>query len=466
MPLYIPSAGTRGNSARVSRETLLCVEVGSRAVDFFHGVARHLEPDIEVWFYSTKVKVRSKLSRMGYTRASLQNDHENFAPVPANVIAEILNDKIIASSPDRKHLLDRLRCHYDRLGSLLDSQRISAVFLWNGSGLAASVAVHIARAHGVRTIFGENGYFPGTMQLDPEGVNYAASITRTIGQEYLGTVADPARLNHLNEVIEGFRHGRSRGASPPRERVRASWWAYLVDTMIGFSWQRIAAGRGGTKGIHNTLSDLPDRFVFIPFQVRLDSQVLMYSPLVGNDMRKFLTVCREAVRAAAPDYKVVVKPHPACRENYSELMREYGDVIWLNDCSTREILEHASLVVTINSTVGLEALMLHKPVITLGLNFYNVERVVRHVESLDDLPRAIAAALREPVDLERTDRLLYYLYYHYFTHASRKDHSEASYRAAADKLRSLMDQSIHSPSPTGLGEYVRPRQPLPLPIGS
>ncbi|MEN8180178.1 MAG: hypothetical protein ABFS39_16380, partial [Pseudomonadota bacterium] len=202
-----------------------------------------------------------------------------------------------------------------------------------------------------------------------------------------------------------------------------------------FKWKRTL-----NRNIPSDPGALPEKYIFIPFQVVKDSQLLLYSPLVGNDMELFLSECHAAVKTAAGDYTIVVKLHPADVNNidYSGLMEQYPDVIFLKDYSSNRLIQSASLIITINSTVGVEALIHEKPVITLGDNFYNVHEVVHHVTSLSDLPQAIRAALSNPPDKEKIRRLLYYLYYCYFTHGSWKNYSEKSIQAVAGKISQLL----------------------------
>jgi capsular polysaccharide export protein len=157
-------------------------------------------------------------------------------------------------------------------------------------------------------------------------------------------------------------------------------------------------------------------------------------------MELFLASCRGAASAVAEDYAIVVKLHPVdvnCVD-YSDLMQRYPDVIFLRDYPANTLIKNASLVITINSTVGVEALIHCKPVITLGQNFYNVPDVVYHVENLSDLPRAIASSLSSPPEKDKIRRLLYYLYHQYFAHGSWKDYSPKSIKAVAGKMSSLL----------------------------
>jgi hypothetical protein len=85
------------------------------------------------------------------------------------------------------------------------------------------------------------------------------------------------------------------------------------------------------------------------------------------------------------------------------------------DIKSSEFIDRAHLVVTLGGSMGFEAAVARKPVVTLGNCLYNAlpETVVRHVRSLIDLPGEIARAIAsyEPDD----EALLDYVagIYHY-----------------------------------------------------
>jgi len=416
------------------------IDLGSRLVQYFAEVARQMEPNIQSYFYCTKPKAYSIAKRSGFPTFPNKGDVVDTGMVPSDIESEILNDKILTENPDRKKLADRLHRLYPSLRAFLENHRIDAVFLWNGSGLAASTAIHLARSMGLKTVFGENGYFYNTLQIDPVGVNQASSITEKIEREYRQQKIEAGRLQELDAVIDSYRSGANLQKPILRETVRPSLLARLSEELSNLRQMEFKWPKSMNTAIPSEPEALPQKYIFLPFQVVKDSQLLLYSPLVGNDMEFFLDTCRTALHAVAGDYAIVVKLHPADIRNidYSRLVTKYPDVIFLKDYPANKLIKHASLVITINSTVGVEALIYEKPVITLGLNFYNVPDIVFHVDDLADLQDAIRTGLATPPNKDKIRQLLYYLYHHYFTHGSWKDHSPQSVAAVATKISGLL----------------------------
>ncbi|MBU8909558.1 capsular polysaccharide export protein, LipB/KpsS family, partial [Desertibacillus haloalkaliphilus] len=88
-------------------------------------------------------------------------------------------------------------------------------------------------------------------------------------------------------------------------------------------------------------------------------------------------------------------------------------VIFVKKYNIHQLIEKALAVVTINSTVGIEALAHHKRVITLGQALYNIEGIASTCESLDELDTILKKVLNKPINTARIDKFLYYLRFSY-----------------------------------------------------
>ena len=68
---------------------------------------------------------------------------------------------------------------------------------------------------------------------------------------------------------------------------------------------------------------------------------------------------------------MIIKPHPAELDKtiYTRIQKQYPQAVIMNG-DTREMIRKADKIITINSTVGLESILLGKQVEFLGKSFY------------------------------------------------------------------------------------------------
>jgi capsular polysaccharide export protein len=125
------------------------------------------------------------------------------------------------------------------------------------------------------------------------------------------------------------------------------------------------------------------------------------------------------------DHWLVIKEHPSDfgRINYNGLKKKYKNkkVIFTTTLPSSELIESSRAVITINSTVGIEALLKGKPVITLGEAFYNVEGLVHHCIDLSRLQDDMWNAVSEKMNSGLVDKFLYYLRYQYLVEIDKKN---------------------------------------------
>ncbi|MGM0411839.1 MAG: hypothetical protein ACQERG_00820 [Pseudomonadota bacterium] len=242
--------------------------------------------------------------------------------------------------------------HYAHARRLIRMTGASGVGVWGGQAMDVRAARAVAEDAGLPCHVFETGLLPRTTTCDPRGVNADSSVPR-----------DPAFYRDLDADVDLPAHLEQRPGRVEHPRV-----------------------------------PLPESYIFVPFQVRLDSQILLYSPWI-RDMRHLFRVMVKAWQAAlAPrGVELVFKLHPTCRERYPDLLDKAADlpgVHFANGNTTEELIRGAEGVVTINSSVGLEALLLEKPVLALGEALYAIPGVAEQVRE----PGGITAWLRAVAD--------------------------------------------------------------------
>lgn len=111
-----------------------------------------------------------------------------------------------------------------------------------------------------------------------------------------------------------------------------------------------------------------DNYIFFPLQVFGDSQIKLHSSI---DNERALELATEIARSN--NKTLVVKPHPAETDaDAFEVILKLKDKLDFDICTenTFKLIESASKIIVINSTVGLEALLCGKQVDFLGQSFY------------------------------------------------------------------------------------------------
>jgi capsular polysaccharide export protein len=138
--------------------------------------------------------------------------------------------------------------------------------------------------------------------------------------------------------------------------------------------------------------------ILCPLQVETDTQIVLHSPQIRT-MQELVDAVTAGVaefnRTAPRKACVLFKIHPM----EARQPRIDGDAAFLiNESNVPEILaRRCDLVVTINSTAGIEAIEHNKPVITLGNAFYSFPGVVHsHCAEPAQLASHIAGGLMSP----------------------------------------------------------------------
>jgi capsular polysaccharide export protein len=431
--------------------TLAFIDPGMRLTPFLCAAVHQLPAGVRPAFFALRPKPRSILHRCGHaaapTRKNTDVQHRTGARA-GQPGADIDADTLMAGlrlDADRAAVASaspRYRAIEASVRGFLDRADPAGVFCWNGSGLAAGIAAQIARDRGISVAYGENGYLPGTMQLDPLGVNAAASFgpAHTELRQILSLRWTDAERDTLHAVLEAYRRGERHVPAVRRPPgLRASPLAYLRQALSDL--RRWEPRQPGNRLVPQPPPALPERYVFFPLQVRQDSQLTVHSPVYGHRLDEAVADLVAALTDVAPDTRLVVKLHPADRHktDYDPVIRRFPQVVWLDGGDIRQILHSAAAVVTVNSTVGVEALVFDRPVIVLGNAVYGFDGLVRPVTDRAALPAALSDALDAGNDPETTRRYLLFLYFKALTHAHPDDYSTASTRHFCDRLIHILN---------------------------
>ena len=107
--------------------------------------------------------------------------------------------------------------------------------------------------------------------------------------------------------------------------------------------------------------------IFMPLQVQSDTNILYHSPYIKS-MRHFVLMVADECQKLG--HRLIVRQHP--EEIDENLNLPFMECIeYRNDGTIEEWVCKSDLTITINSTVGLEAIINEKPVVSFGKSIYS-----------------------------------------------------------------------------------------------
>lgn len=235
--------------------------------------------------------------------------------------------------------------------------KFDGVLLWSENGAVR----RFSKKAGVKVIHGElaptRSPFPEAMYFDPLGTNGNASSTRFP----LSAVA-------------------------ARDEIRPETWICYESTKTSDESKINLIDAPFTSVKYSDSFDMRDPFVFIPLQLSDDLNVIAHSDFTS--MRDFLEKTLPPILQQG--YSIVIKGHPLAPSrpynlrgeldalSYAESLGQRIKILPRNTSSLRtiNIICQAEAVCTINSSVGYEATLLGKNVISLGRSCYNIGTTV------------------------------------------------------------------------------------------
>ncbi len=304
----------------------------------------------------------------------------------------------------------RAKTYYQFFRTWLGKQEVDLLVVWNGLRLPVAAAVSAAKDNGIKLLFCENGYLPKTVTMDTKGVNAFNSLIGKTAEFYQKVPVEEGKLEDLFKTT-------------------------LIPRQLN---QKNISAKYRRKCIEEEIK-LPQEFIFLPLQVHDDSQILIHSPNF-QDMYSLVNFCASEIRTYNKKYqsnlKLVIKEHPSDygRIDYEPLKKQYSETIFTQIADTKELIQKCKVVITVNSTVGIEGLLYLKPVITMGNAFYNVPGLVYHCEVADDFCKLLFSALNKPIDQKLIKQFLYYLRYDYLLEIDRKNLATANYEKVVARI--------------------------------
>lgn len=287
--------------------------------------------------------------------------------------------------------------------SAFKSNKTQHIVIWNGLKFRQCIAVAAAKAQAIQCLYMENGLLPGKTTLDSQGINYRNSVPKE--PEFFLNL--PTQL-HNEELIEQL-------AIPLKQQFM------------------------------DRPNQLPKNYIFVPFQVNTDSQVILFSSWIKDmmDLVDQFDQISQQLGDKMPD--IIFKPHPACDQNYDSLIQHYQNHDKLHfdtQTPTPVLIDNASAVATINSTVGIESLLLNKKLIVLGQAFYQLDGLTLAANNQASLQEQLITVSSWQLNQELRTAFFNYLANDYQVNGRWQEADSNHLRACCEKLNALIGKPI------------------------
>lgn len=371
-------------------------------------------------------------------------------------------DELFWRHPDALRFTQRIESLDGWLRTLVRARHIDAIVLFGQMRPVHCIARQVARELGIEVFVLEEGYLrPDHVTIERRGVNALSRLPRAAS--FYAQHQPEAELPPLPAALPTDQRISRTAGLAMRYYLAAllRHWRYpnrvhhrsLDPVVEGWRWftgglrKPLHAWR--ERGLQQRMCSAPlsRRWFLVPLQVHDDSQIRHHSRFAG--MEDFIEeVMVSFATQAAPDLHLAIKHHPMDRAyvDYRRLIDALshrlgldGRVHCLHDQHLPTLLDHALGVVTINSTVGLQALHHGTPVMALGDSVYGIPGLV-HAGPL-------ATFWQDPGQVDQA------LYRSFRRHLLEHTQLNASFYARMPALDSAVPPLPAEPAP---GQTVRP----------
>ncbi len=205
-------------------------------------------------------------------------------------------------------------------------------------------------------LFFELSPFKGRITVDPCGVNFANGLPRTAAPYMNWADATPMQCD----------------------------WRDVAKTITA----RVPATPMAETDTNKSLSE---PFIFVPLQVPGDSQLRLF----GGTFRTVEDVI-DAIAAASdalPDgWHIRIKEHPTAQVRFHDRIAalDAPRVVLDNRTDTFAQVAACRALVTVNSSVGLEAMFFEKPVAAMGQCFWAIDGIAMRLPDIESLRAGFA----------------------------------------------------------------------------
>jgi capsular polysaccharide export protein len=275
------------------------------------------------------------------------------------------------------------------LRTVISDIKPAAVFVWNGhTGVCANTLRSLCKLNKTTAFYMERSLLKEGVFFDKEGVNGFSSLCNKV------TKSDLVKFSENKQ-----QYISAKNDAP---KVRCSNFS---------KWRKV---------------------IFLPLQVQADTNILLFS----DNIKTMRSLVLNIYNAISEDTLLVVRHHPEEVEKQLNLPIA-NNIMYSNKESLHYWIGLSDLVVTINSTVGFEALLVGSPVLTFGKSIYSGKELCTEVGNLENLANLLAneSTYVAPA-IELVQQYADYLIYHHTALSGEKN------KAIENEFPSIMNAKV------------------------
>lgn len=267
---------------------------------------------------------------------------------------------------------------YFFVNKIYKKESLDYIFIWNGTSIFDLPIIDFAKKYNIKTLFFEIANLPGKIFVDRKGTNARSDLyyNKSILKNY--NVNEENFIIWKKEYLNKKLYKHTVLQAQKRKYATAISFIDIIYSVCvskieydsSFLLERLLAKFHYKKIniFYDNIDYKKMNYIFFPLQVSNDSQILIHSDI--SLMDAILYAIKEAKEK---NLELIIKPHPAehNQEIFNEIckLKEKYKFYFIND-NTFKLIKYAKKVITINSTVGLEAKICGKEVEILGRAFY------------------------------------------------------------------------------------------------
>lgn len=265
--------------------------------------------------------------------------------------------RIPASLVGEKLKLRFLRLQYNWIYQQLEKSLPDRVLIYNGLNGVNYLVSAACKELEVPQLYFERAPLQDRVQIDANGVNFQSSIPtdiefyRNLAEDEFADYSGADYVNAHLVTDEPTRAGDPRGTEDLRSKS----------------------------------------YVFCPLQVPRDTQVTVFGGWIKS-IPHLLDSLNTASKQLPDDVHLRIKQHPSSPVSFEQRIESYDNpkIVLDNEHDVYDLVAHSQGVVTINSSVGLEAFLFEKPVVTIGRALYSFGDMATRATDVDSLCEAMA----------------------------------------------------------------------------